>query len=274
MHQLPIFVINLDRANSRLSRISKNLRHTGLTFERVRAVEPADLAVNDKKRLNTPRLIGGELSDVETACVASHLLVWREIISRKLPLACVLEDDALLSHESIVWLTNPLMPTDAHILKLEGMSRAKTTLRHVGSYDGRSIVFSSLVSVGSACYVITQEGAKRALAKIPGLNGAIDTRIAKYWMTGINVYEVHPFPVKQDGSPSYIMTDHLSVAHIRNAKTPLRVIKKRIDGSISRAGRFAFHAKRQFRISYKALANQVAFTRSIHRNRESGSNIA
>jgi glycosyl transferase, family 25 len=243
MSLIPIFVINLDRATDRLSRVTARFDGLGLGFERVRALEPSDLSQDEMMRLNSPRWQGGETSGVEIACVASHLHVFQMIVDRGLPVACVMEDDALVGEEALNWL-KPSMPPGVHILKLEGVGRGpKTKVQSMGDRDGRQIVFSSLISVGSACYLITLEGAKKALEKIPGLNGAIDSRLAKYWMTGINICEVHPFPVRQDGSASSIMDEHLRVARIRNRKTFFRTIKKRIDGRASRAGRVLFQVR-------------------------------
>lgn len=206
MSSVPIFVINLDRAEDRLSRLSSCLESFGLSFRRVRAVEPHDISKKEMGRINSPRRLNGELSDVEVACVASHLQVWQTIVDRNLPLACVMEDDAMLTKAALPWLEPSAMPAEADILKLEGVTRSKATFYAIGQGDhleGR-VVFPSLVSVGSACYLITLEGARKAHATIPQLSGAIDTRLAKYWMTGLSLYEVHPFPVAQDGSPSSI----------------------------------------------------------------------
>jgi hypothetical protein len=152
------------------------------------------------------------------------------------------------------------MPADSDILKLEGVGRTKTKVLALtlGDRNERRVVFPSLVSVGSACYIITLKGAKKALAKIPQLNGAIDTRMAKYWVTGLNLYEVHPFPVRQDGSPSFIKDEHLRVADIRNRKTFFRTIKKRIAGFWARTGRVSFQLRKLgFRFFDRVPAYQI-----------------
>ena len=108
MSRIPIFVINLDRATERLANISKQFEALGLAFERVPAVDGRMLSAAEKLRLNPPRLIGGEMSDGEIGCFASHLQVFQIIADRSLPRVCVMEDDISISPRVLGWLrTHP-----------------------------------------------------------------------------------------------------------------------------------------------------------------------
>src|SRR5262249_31555682 len=119
MSQIPIFVINLDRAPERLAHISTQFEALGLTFERVPAVDGRLLTAAEKRGLNPPRLIGGEMSDGEIGVFASHLRAFQIIVDRGLPRACITEDDICMSPEALAWLApDAPMPAGCSILKL------------------------------------------------------------------------------------------------------------------------------------------------------------
>jgi glycosyl transferase family 25 len=229
MSQIPIFVINLDRATERLAHISKQFEALGLTFERVSAVNGSLLTATEKRKLNPPRLVGGEMSDGEIGCFASHLRVFQIAVDRNLPRVCVMEDDIGISPGALAWLASDApLPGGCGILKLEGIIRPKTTILPILEYAGQSIVFSWQVSYGTAAYIITLDAARRALRRLARMGSPIDHALFRYWENGLHVYEVHPFPIRQDDSAiNYIQKDRLTVLKVRTAKTRVRRLHKR-----------------------------------------------
>lgn len=94
-----VYVINLDRAESRMRDVQKNLSRYGVDFERVRAVDGARLSLRQIRRTTSifSRTIGCSRSTI--GCALSHLKAWIRIC-RKFPNALenrwhmILEDDA------------------------------------------------------------------------------------------------------------------------------------------------------------------------------------
>jgi len=105
------------------------------------------------------------MSDGEIGCFASHLRVFQIIVDRGLPRVCVMEDD-IRSRRAPSWLApDAPFPADCDILKIEGIIRPKTTVLPILEHAGQKIVFSWQVSFGTAAYIITLDGARRALRR-------------------------------------------------------------------------------------------------------------
>jgi glycosyl transferase family 25 len=247
MSPIPIFVINLDRATERLAKVSKQLEALRLGFERVPAIDGSLLTAAEKRRLNPPRLIGGEMSDGEIGCFASHLRVFQIIVDRGLPRACVMEDDIGIGPGAAAWLTSHApLPAGCDILKIEGIIRPKTTVLPILEYAGQKIVFSWQVSYGTAAYIIRLDGARRALRRLAKMGSPIDHALFRYWENGLHVYEVHPFPIRQDDQAvNYIQENRLAVIKVRKTKTLVRRLHRRFTKTAAGA-RIIFYQLRHF----------------------------
>jgi GR25 family glycosyltransferase involved in LPS biosynthesis len=99
------------------------------------------------------------LSDAIIALSATHHRIYEEILTRKLPLAVVLEDDAIFVDDNVKHFSFDLAPTGWDILLLEAWLREKPPLEQINdkyfglaSYKG-----------GSAAYIITDSGASKLL---------------------------------------------------------------------------------------------------------------
>ncbi len=116
-----IFVINLDRSTKRLNAIDSQLKKLGLSYERVSAVDGAELG-NFEENFNTKRFAhesGHRLVPGEAGCSASHLKIWKIIIKRKLEHALILEDDVLLSQNLPTLLNNKILYQKFDYFKLD-----------------------------------------------------------------------------------------------------------------------------------------------------------
>jgi glycosyl transferase family 25 len=198
--QIPIFIINLDKSVDRLERISQRLEALGLTFERVPAVYGAALTCEEKRKINPPwRFWLNDRSDTELACYMSHLKAIRLVAERQIPRAIVMEDDAIFEADFGVWAKHDSpLPGGADIVKLEGFGAENTIKIPMYSHAGRTVNFAYKTSGGAAAYIITLEGARKALEKLNIVRGHIDDDLFAYWKTGFHVYEVYPFPARQD----------------------------------------------------------------------------
>ncbi|MBK4218145.1 glycosyltransferase family 25 protein [Paracoccus caeni] len=97
----PIFVVSLSVATERQAEITRQMQEMGLPFSFVEAADcrngvPAEF----EPQIDRPGTIarnGYPMSNGEYGCALSHLKIYDMILSRNLPGAIVLEDDAILT---------------------------------------------------------------------------------------------------------------------------------------------------------------------------------
>ena len=128
-----IFVINLKRSIDRKKKFQKNWHFISKRIEFFEAVDGNDLSENElsKIALHYPSL---KLTKGEIGCALSHLAIYKKIVKEDIPMALILEDDAILnnkiSHQQIFDLLAKLenqtsLPKNALIFLQNG---AKTPL--------------------------------------------------------------------------------------------------------------------------------------------------
>ncbi len=93
-----IFVISLPQAQDRRASISRQLDEQGLDYEFIDAVHGKSLPREELDRINRPLLkhYRRPFAPNEVGCYRSHGKVYQKIAEEGIPLAFVLEDDALI----------------------------------------------------------------------------------------------------------------------------------------------------------------------------------
>jgi glycosyl transferase family 25 len=98
MKEIPIFVINLDRATDRLEKIQELFNRFKVNFNRIPAIDGNLISDKQLKNLTNfyNRLFYGiPLSKTEIAIALSHKKIYQEIVSKNLEGAFIFEDDAV-----------------------------------------------------------------------------------------------------------------------------------------------------------------------------------
>jgi glycosyl transferase family 25 len=209
IEQIPILLINLDRSAPRLQRMTERLEKLGLAFERIPAIDGCSLTASEKETLNPPRFWQYKRSPSEIACYASHLKALRLIVDRQLPRAIILEDDAMFEDDFGVWARSDCpLPEGTDVLKLEGFGALNTIRILIAHYKNRAITFAYKSTGGAAAYLVTLTGAKKALEKLNIVRAQIDDDLFGYWKNGLTIYEVFPFPARQDGIDQATLRDY------------------------------------------------------------------
>ena len=234
--QVPIFIINLDSCTERFERVATRLNGLDLNFERVSAVNGRTLSKEEKQKVS-PKRSWLPLSDAEIACYMSHMKAIRLVVDRALPRAIILEDDALFDEDFPLWASSECpLPEDMDILKFEGFGAKNTIKIPISTYANRTIQFSYKPTGGAAAYLITLDGARKALQKLDIMSAQVDHDLFAYWKFGFRVYEVAPFPARQEGSAS-------TIAHW-TGKRPLRMkVERYLLKSFDKAGRLYLSVK-------------------------------
>jgi GR25 family glycosyltransferase involved in LPS biosynthesis len=168
-----IFVVSLADSTSRRQAIAMQLKELDLPFEFFDAFD----ARNMTKEQLAPyydeaisyRLSGRKLIGAEVGCAMSHLMIYRTIISRDLPYAVVLEDDALPRREFKTFIQG-LTPDFLSRIDLVNLFTDSRDLR--GPKSATTPFNSGTVYrvLGDFCYntvayLITRSGAQKLLKR-------------------------------------------------------------------------------------------------------------
>lgn len=164
------FVINLDRSPDRWRQISSTLTQEFFDFERVAAIDgnkSGDISLHASWLSRV--LIYGGLSKSEIACYLSHKQIWQKIIDENIPLALILEDDAVPlkgCRQAIDDMDPSSIGLDMirlHIYnanKVLNKKRLRTSGASLNNYD---IYFQVGLISSATAYIITRQGAKKLL---------------------------------------------------------------------------------------------------------------
>lgn len=93
-----VFVINLKRSPDRLKEIDKQLKKLGINYDRVEAVDGAELTSEQVSALTTKNC-KMFCTRSSIGCALSHMKAWRIIQRRGIKSAMILEDDAIFCQD-------------------------------------------------------------------------------------------------------------------------------------------------------------------------------
>lgn len=100
---IKIFVINLARSTERRASMHQQLSSLNLDYEIVEAVDGSQLTYTEIMRETKP--LNYALSCGEVGCALSHINIYRKIASEGIPMALILEDDALIDYKTVEVVT-------------------------------------------------------------------------------------------------------------------------------------------------------------------------
>lgn len=114
------------------------------------------------------------------ACALTNFDIYRRMLAEDIPAALILQDDVALSPDIAPFLeTLDWVPGDVHVVQFEKYGRP-VSRRLMGPSLGRMPVAGRSLhrlhsrTAGAACYLVTQEGARRVIAEKPLLRMPID----------------------------------------------------------------------------------------------------
>jgi len=158
---MKVFVINLARSTERRASMEQQLSRLNLDYEIVEAVDGSQLSYTDIMRETRP--LNYALSCGEVGCALSHINVYRRIASEAIPMALILEDDALLNCESVVVMSeiekrNIQPPTVTLLTEISQYIDSPTS-----SLSERRNIYDVLEASRSHGYIINQSAAKKLI---------------------------------------------------------------------------------------------------------------
>lgn len=207
-----VFLINLDRSTERLANAAKQIEATGMSFERVSAVDGATLTDEVIQRVfdakTAARRFPYDLTAGEIGCYLSHVKCWEKIIEDDLDYAIILEDDLLLDAE-FARLPEVIQQLDTpwHYLKLSCpfKHRPYTTAKTLATTPEFSLVNYKKAPTGTVAQVVSRTGAQRLLTHKPPFFRPID--IDLQWAVheaGLHIQGLVPYVANISDEPSEI----------------------------------------------------------------------
>jgi len=189
LNQIPIYLINLDRRPDRLAKMTERL--AGLPFIRISAIDGEQL----KDLQYGSEMKKHNMTKNEIACILSHKKIWETIVDKKIPFACILEDDACLSSSFPDFIRDTTwLPNNFDVIKLETYIRRVYLSFKKKRARNRQLRKLFSIHFGTAGYIFSLEGANKLFDITRELNRPIDYLIfeAKNTNPELNILQISP----------------------------------------------------------------------------------
>jgi glycosyl transferase, family 25 len=192
-----VLVINLDRSQHRLVKITGQLDRLGLIWERLPAADGKNLDMSDTqlldlasfKRLHGKMPLAGELG-----CYLSHVWCMQRLMGSGHEYALIVEDDALLG-DGLPGVLEDLLskPSQWDMVKLSGM-HSGTPLKVSALAGGHALAVPLSRYTGSSCYLINRKVAALYAQSLLPMKLPYDHEYDRAWAYGFKMRMVVPAP--------------------------------------------------------------------------------
>lgn len=192
---ITVFYINRDVDETRRAAVEACLAKTGFVAQRISGVDGRKLPVHLQSLFPA-----SSLKDGEVGCYASHMLAWKEIISRKLGYALILEDDATFEPiaEDVVKSLLANLPIGWDYIHMDGRPRPRSfPARQLATLsNGSRLVRFARIPDGTVAQLVSASGAHKLLREVPRTR-PVDVDIRMPWNWDLDTYGVVPSPFQQ-----------------------------------------------------------------------------
>ena len=205
-------VINLATAKQRMAFMSSQLEALSIPFQRIEAVTPSDLP-DPKYKLNWNSW-ERPLKNTEKACFLSHLAAWEQVATDD-HCALILEDDALLSHQTKTVFQHLATTGAFDRVTLEVRKRKKVVAKQkISSGPSHSLLRLYQDRSGAAAYILSPSGARKLVERSRKQTALADAMICKSYE--LKSFQIEPAcAVQLDRASLYgIQSDFQTVSQI------------------------------------------------------------
>lgn len=201
--KLVTYLINLDRADARLLRMTEKLDAIGIEFERLSAIDGAtlDLPIKEFSARSYKFLHGRRPYKPEIGCYLSHVECARRLLESDADFALILEDDLTF-------------PNDFPDILSAAMANGKDwdLLRLSTVNDGLRLPFKSITEThtlaipmmrekGAGAYMINRRAARWITRRLVPMRLAWDIAFDLEYLSLLSCAFVLPVPVQQSAEP-------------------------------------------------------------------------
>lgn len=196
VHGTPIFVINLERNKERREFSLQRLANLGLCAEAFPAVDGKSIKLDELEKTGiyndavAHEKFSRSLSMGEIGCTWSHLKLCKKMLDEDIPLALILEDDAMFVDDALPALASLIknLPSECDIVQLIYECKDYSTLAP-GIVKFHS---KTCMPVASAGYLVRKSGARKLLAEGYPIRYPADSFIGRSPRWGTIVYGATP----------------------------------------------------------------------------------
>lgn len=195
-------VVSLPQATRRRALVEDNLRDLPLPwqfFDALRGDAVSDIAPDASRQA---RRFGRPLAANEIGCFKSHVALLGEFArDPTLEWLLVLEDDVWVDTAfDFADITARLTAAQIDYLRLYARRwKAADVVQHWGE---RQLLRFRTDPYGTQAYLISRAGARRFIASLHSIDMPIDDELGRFWVNGLEIYAVFPFPVIERSLPS------------------------------------------------------------------------
>lgn len=198
-HKLKTYLINLDRAQSRLAFMEPQLRELGIDYERFSAIDGTKLVppYPNFDAESYAKLHGRNEHPREIACYLSHLGCLNRFLETDAEYALILEDDALLPSDLLDILQAAFIHAqDWDLLRLSTVnSGIRIPYQRLTATTHLAIALTR--EKGAGAYVINRNCAQIFVEKLLPIKLAWDIAFDLEFLYGLKATFVEPPPVDQ-----------------------------------------------------------------------------
>ena len=195
---MKLFVVNLERSTDRRNEMVRQLNSLGLHYEFLRAIDGRagehtafsnysdDFCLRAWRRPLTPGEVG---------CFASHYLLWKRCVDQNEPIV-VLEDDVIIGEKfgDALRIASLIIKTFDYI-RLCGVAKVDYWPIDSSSYPPWEVVRFRRGPMGTQCYALSPDGARRFLQYAERWDLPVDNYMDAFWRHGVLSLGLLPFPV-------------------------------------------------------------------------------
>jgi glycosyl transferase family 25 len=200
-----VLVINLQRSPGRLAKIKQQLEKHGVEFERIEAVDGAQLSDDFIEQVSPAELVRANyyrpLSNGEIACSLSHKKAWQKIIDDNLDFGVVLEDDLQLldNFKEVIQLLSNLPTTQWDFIKLYPLTRsASRNINQAYDYQSHTFVTYHKFPLGCQGQAISLKGARALVNNMLHVKEPVDSQLKSWWELGIYPFGLLPYCISTE----------------------------------------------------------------------------
>jgi GR25 family glycosyltransferase involved in LPS biosynthesis len=161
LKDIPIFWINLERADKRRNKMNEYFKKYNLEAERIEAIDGNNIDLEEyKKNYN----VNEKMSKYEVACALSHLKAIQTSYDKGLDYALILEDDITFDYfdykqNSLLFLLEELNKENGECIQLCNV----VTKKYFSNFANSKKLLIKSNLAGALSYLITKEGMKKVL---------------------------------------------------------------------------------------------------------------
>jgi glycosyl transferase family 25 len=194
------YLINLDRAVDRLKFMDAQLRHIGIDYERIAAVDrlTLDASVPEFDAKGYRLLHGRGFHDGEIACYLSHIACLRAFLASSAEYALILEDDGRLPDDLAAIIMSAIADSaEWDILRLSTVnSGLRIPYRKLD--ETHSLAIALTREKGAGGYVVSRHCAEVFLKHLLPIRVAWDIAFDIEYLMGLRSVFVLPVPIDQN----------------------------------------------------------------------------